>query len=309
MATHTSTTADPCPCCISCVIGALSCRTRFGTATLCGEPEFTSPSSPAKFYRRTSVTNFAHYFIGDLSCGGCLVGEILFKGTGVSQLSSTTCDYTSKITAEFSDPNDPCGTGYVASAPNKINFGDFVNAFPGSVNVQLCVLYNSPTQAVAFTKPSNGPGCDTLPSCVPAGSSGFARAYTSDQITGTLQDEDTEADAIARLGSGSWSAYQTPGVSCVNPPCCKAAWQLRTTGKVFTYIEAQWRITQTGLIPGHNYKVPMQYWRRTFGVGSYTLFQSFMASGTADSGGLLDISGTVPNSRGFETYAAEGSCP
>lgn len=285
--THQATTADACPCCISCIIGALSCRTRGGLAFLCGYQEFFPLSVPAKVYRKYAMTGTftdASHGLADCSDTPIITTSAL---SGAAQYNKDNCDFTDDTTAVTTPP----GTAVTPQA--KISAGTC--PFSDCRVTWACTS----TQAV-------GTGNNV---CCLSGSN--YHNFTGSN-THTLSDEDTEADAITRLLAGAggiWSAYSTPGVSCVNPPCCKAGYPNRTTGTTFQYNEAQWRITQTGLIPGHNYKVPMQYWRRPYGIGSYTLFQSFFATGSADGGGLFDIQGTVPNARGFETYAAEGNCP
>jgi len=51
-------------------------------------------------------------------------------------------------------------------------------------------------------------------------------------------------------------------------------------------------------------------YRRLYGVGSYSLFETLEISGTTDSLGNLDLGlFDVPNEEGYESYAAAGVCP
>lgn len=82
MPTITATTSTPCPCC-NCKSTPLLCRTKGGVAEMCGEAEFTTPSSPPKKFRRkeTSGTmNLGEFSTADCNPNGCLP----LYGTSVS---------------------------------------------------------------------------------------------------------------------------------------------------------------------------------------------------------------------------------
>ncbi len=48
----------------------------------------------------------------------------------------------------------------------------------------------------------------------------------------------------------------------------------------------------------------VKIYRRFYGTGPYVLFQTVGLLATADGAGNATFSGTVPNNRGFETYAS-----
>jgi hypothetical protein len=83
-----------------------------------------------------------------------------------------------------------------------------------------------------------------------------------------------------------------------------ARWQNRTSGFNLVYQEAQWRLVFTGLAASTAYAVQVKMYRRTYGTGGYTLYQTQTAQGTSDGSGNLTLSGDVPNAYGYETYAS-----
>lgn len=125
-----------------------------------------------------------------------------------------------------------------------------------------------------------------------------------------LQSEDTDEDALARLlasPAGAWSAWQvvadgTNG-TCINPACCRAAWEIRTD-QTFVYREAEWRATIEGLVPGTHVTIKITVYRKAYGPGPYAELQVEEYDETADGDGKAIATGTVLNDEGFETYVA-----
>lgn len=132
------------------------------------------------------------------------------------------------------------------------------------------------------------------------------------ELTEELSDEDTEADAIARLlasDDGAWSSWRVvgdgTGGTCVNPACCTALIEARGDSASFLYQESQWRVTKGGLTPSAAYEAHVAIWRREYGsLGPYIKYATMIVPGTANGSGNIQIDGTVPNDAGYETYAA-----
>lgn len=157
-----------------------------------------------------------------------------------------------------------------------------------------------------FTTKSGGDTVRTVSgngSCVASGGGNYSKY--SGSVSETLSEEDTDEDALARLiGLSDWSLWTTVGgVGCETADaCCTAAWEPRS-GQTFVYREANWRVTGTG-VAGNTYAVSVKMYRREYGVGSWTLFQTVVATAVADGSGNVLIEGTVPIRRGYETYAS-----
>lgn len=136
-----------------------------------------------------------------------------------------------------------------------------------------------------------------------------SRATACDRFE-QLQSEDTDEDALARLlasPAGAWSAWQvvadgTNG-TCINPACCRAAWEIRTD-QTFVYREAEWRATIEGLVPGTHVTIKITVYRKAYGPGPYAELQVEEYDVTADGDGKAVATGTVLNDEGFETYVA-----
>jgi hypothetical protein len=122
-----------------------------------------------------------------------------------------------------------------------------------------------------------------------------------DTFAQNLLLEDTEQNAITRRMVGvDWTSWAT-GTSSTS----LATWQLRGVGQTnLDYSEAQFRVTVTGLIPGNPYTVRVPIYRRSYGVGTFVLFDTMTTVATADGSGEISIPETyVPNLAGFDTYA------
>lgn len=126
----------------------------------------------------------------------------------------------------------------------------------------------------------------------------------------SLSLEDTEEAGITRLMAGSagtWSAWQlvldgTNG-TCINPACCRAAWQPRVE-RFFEYREAEFRATIEPLPAGTAVTIKISVFRKPWSAPTYDLFQTLEYDVTANAAGKAIVEGTVPNARGFETYVA-----
>jgi len=133
------------------------------------------------------------------------------------------------------------------------------------------------------------------------------RATSCDRYE-SLQAEDTDEDAIVRLldsPSGAWSGWQIvddgEGVTCENPPCCQAAWEIRED-RQFEYKEAEWRASIEGLTPGASVTIKISVFRRAYGTIPYSILQVEEYVVSADGGGVAQATGTTLNDEGFQTY-------
>lgn len=263
---------------------SLECRTRGGTATLCGYSEFTSPSTPPKKYR-TMTHSGERLGIIHNEFPGCVTVFCSFTDTyaGSSIFAEANCAPSSSGTRTR--------TGSCSS--NGVFAFNGINA--GNINDTDTIHLTATTRTVTSTL---------------ACSFGFRRPSQPTQID-ELIDEDTEADAITRLlagGGGTWSAWTATGdgsgSTCIPSSCCLARWQERTSGFSFAYQEAEFRARITGLTPGAEREVLIQVYRRAYGAGSYELFQTLSYIETADGAGEIEIIDEVPNLLGYETYVS-----
>lgn len=192
--------------------------------------------------------------------------------------------------------HDACGSTIEAAITSVFEDDTFLNS------------YLQTTETSSTTKTQDNPiACAPGTTAAQAGSERFEQ----------LQSEDTDEDALARLLAGPgglWSPW-TPvgdgtGGTCLNPPCCKAEWEIRTD-RTFAYREAEFRATVGGLFNGQLVDITIRVYRRAFGSADlFELFEDLVYSDVAASGGTDDdtpdadaqIEDTVPNAEGFETY-------
>lgn len=281
------TTATSCECCaaLPCVVVSLLCRSRGGTATLCGYDEYTSPSTPPKKYRTRTLSGslaWCYEQNGGGFCNGVTTGGFRIDYSGSCVYDASTCIPTVGGSAHIFGFDTSC-------APDGSDtpiVGCGVTGADPSVTVTLGQL----------TRTVTGTGlCAT----------DVYRKATG-TATETLSVEDTESAAINRLLSGAggvWSAY---GASLT----CGASWEQRTTSFSFLYFEGEFKGTAIGLTPNTDYRTFVDIFRRHYGSGSYTLFATMEISGTSDSSGNFEVGPIqVPNAKGFQTYATPAACP
>lgn len=280
-----ATTATPCPCCS--LPNALQCRWIGGTATLCGFSEYTSPSSPPKKYlvKTLSGSSIGNAYT-DASCA-TLNCQTILTYTGASTYSSTTCGIT--------DTGLDTRTG----------------TCPGSVTpVSSISIFAAGGDSFVLT-PTTRTITNNL-ACYGIGGGQSFRRPSVPTSTETLGTEDTDANAIARLLAASsftsWTTAGAAGCTGMPPSCCVAGYEERTSGFSFSYRDAEFRVTATGLAPSTGYTADVLIYRRAYGSGSYALYQTITVTGTSDgSGNLTTAAAGVPNDEGFETYAHSSS--
>jgi hypothetical protein len=388
MATYTAsaTTGTSCACCGTLDAATLQCRTRGGTATLCGYSEYTSASTPPKKYRERSFSGVVNWDKFKTNCAGGIAcqyndtfsGEIIYdlencdtSGTGVITRSfdenapgsgvltgvgdingnpgtytinytvtkvgsDLILDYTTTATGGgiYLSVRFCCGSGanglfpsggiigadleiiaiytnssnilvlspypVIRAAESCAGFTENISSISSYVDISRFSVSESATSRVATI---SGAACQV--------SGGYGFAITNDpSIEETLSEEDTDQNAIDRLlagAGGEWSGWLSPGATgCTGspPPCCLARWEERTDDFDFIYQESEFRVTASGLTPSTTYNARVDIQRRTFGSGSYALFQTVIVSGTTDGSGNFQEDGEVPNEEGFESYAS-----
>lgn len=286
--------ADACVCCGNLQAATLSCRIRGGTATLCGYSEYSGyASTPPKKYRRKTYSGV----ITSTARSGCGTGTLIYcdettySGYRLYDLSNCATSLTALQQYRTSDcfPNT-CALGSITNFTPPEDWSNFAGV-------------TSTFSATVWSQDGNG-NCYATAAC----SAGFGIADGT--RTQTLSDEDTNDDAIARLlaGSGgtwgSWIVQGATGCTGSPPSCCLARYQERTSGFSFIYQESQFRVTASGLDPSTSYNARVEIYRRTYGSGSYALYQTMIVSDTTDGSGNFSADGDVPNDEGFESYAA-----
>lgn len=246
----------------------IECRSRGGLLSLCGEPEFGTPSTPPRYYRRCTG-------------GGSLVVEQGCDGTGGTR--------TTTLSGSFRF-NELC----VASSDLVVNDN-------GTLSPQNhCYDINglSPLLIITETKTRRQAG---IPDTLCRESAGVFTKFQSCDIFTQKQDEDSEFNTISRFRTlNSFGLWHVADGSC--PDCCTASWQLRVSGRNFTYKEVEWRLKFPALEGGVHYQVRVDVERRVLGssddwVVMQTEVIEFLAAGTETivDGGLL------PNASGYET--------
>lgn len=81
--------------------------------------------------------------------------------------------------------------------------------------------------------------------CVPGIDFGPKSMLADGEVIESLEDEDTEDDAILRFQNANpWSGFAW--VPCSNHPCCRTEYQARTTGFDFYYAEARIKVDVEG---------------------------------------------------------------
>jgi hypothetical protein len=293
--TVSATTPTRCGCC-GVGTAVLACRTRSGSATLCGFDEYTSPSVPPLKYRKKTFSGGIQYCQrnGGAACLAPNNGAETWSYSGFCQYDPATCTLSTASAIYTKDTNyvpGTCGPGGTITHPawTTCSIPSKLDAFDsGSATVAL-----TPT-----TRTITGTGlCATV-----GGGFGYIATGTS---TETLSDLDTDEDAINRAAA-AWSGWTNTGDgtggTCVPSTCCKASIQIRTTF-TFTYQAAQFRATLSGLAALTTYILSVSIYRRLIGVTDWALLQTNNYGFVSDGAGNYQMQDDVPNLEGYETYA------
>ena len=236
-------TAEKC-CCDPAII--TECKTRSGSATLCGWAEYI-PSIPPRLYKTKEQTGefFQSYFYG-ADCTG-------------SQWTGTRNVHSGSSTRE---PYQ----GTCAESHNGVHQIWYYPAYTGNPATTYTSVYEAAIgqtgtdTLTATTKREDGVGC------VPG------QTYRVDGwVLNTLTDEDTEAMAEARSGA-TWSGWHHRLATACDS-CCVANRSARTTtlSYTFSFRAAKFRLGITEGPPDVLYQVAVDYVRKPIGSGTWTL--------------------------------------
>ncbi len=275
---------------------AFQCRQK-GPAELCGFPELTSPSTPPKKYRTGSLsgTMAGCVFSPSESCepSNFIFGQLI-EWTGVCSFNSPpdTCEVSTTTGTQTVSPDtgslDGCGSWGSPSSIILCEQTDFYTDPVSALNAALApyiVGSGGPISPTIYERSGDG--------CVPGGG---ASQSTDGDLIFELTDEDTDADAIARVDASDWTDWGETSL-------CYAAWEVRTSGFTFDYRVSEWRVRRGGLAPLTTYKVSVEIWRRLYATGDYTLLETVIAEDETDADGLFEVSAEIPNSEGYQTIA------
>lgn len=291
----------------------LFCQTKGGIATLRGWQEFCGfVSSPPKFFTEMAfggtITETDYLYLGEspLACkyqiglytitqsGSCVMDPATGAITSSAAWSEVRNGTPTSGSIACTEPVGYCAAGYGTPcygfcAPlHTSDFNKGVNRYLTSTNDQL--IGNE--------------------QCSPGDS---YELKTIGNITATLSSEDTDEAALARLESssswGSWFQIGSGSHGCDasltdNPPetCCLARYESRG-GATFTHFDENWKITASGLVPNKAYSTKLSFYRSVYNVGSYSLYETITVGAISDGSGNLLIQGSVPNVKGYDTYA------
>jgi len=265
------------------VPASLECRSKSGTATLIGVPEFINPSIPRRTYRR-------HAWSGSTTQnnqGACTEpiftrtwsGELAYNRTTGATTDSRCFQLNGGLCSTW-----PCGPSSVPT----------FNEFNGCTDSHA----NNPNECCAATLPS---ACFTTCTqtesqavgrglCVGCGGPTGAQQI-SGQGVGLLSDEDLPGDAVdrAKAAIGAWIVGTCPDSSSFQTPRTDAAFS-------FTFRAGQARAVITGgLIPGDNYEIRIHVEKRAVGTSDpfvdsgNDIIAAFTAAGVAFTSDWQDL--------------------
>ena len=120
--------------------------------------------------------------------------------------------------------------------------------------------------------------------------------YFGGPLTVTLSEPYGFGDFQTEVGALPWSKWGQAGSFA---PCTAMA----SSASGFVDVECAWKITKAGLTPSTLYQVNVEYWRRPYGSGTMTLYQTANVQATTDSAGRFYATGDIPNDDGYETEA------
>lgn len=285
-------------CCAAFVaVPCLECRTKGGapdgypTASLCGYPEYDSPSVPAKRYRTQTLSGAALSCQGSDSCPGGISGQTWQRTTlsGSYKYSAADCTITntqSRLDEGTAHPSPACGGGAPSTSGSSIITDPNFNPASIFLSGGLTIAWTSIQKHVMADNlcGTNGPG-----------------NLQSGELWANLSDEDTAIAAVARRASIlAWTAWVAGS--------CSGFTSLQS-GIDLNFMAAQWRIKKIGLIPATSYNFSVKIWRRPYGgADPWTLDTTLALSAVTDGTGAILTPGVdLPAAVGLE-YKAECDC-
>jgi len=301
MPSITATTTERCPCCS--IANTLQCRSRSGTAELCGHSEFPyasgGVSTPPKKYRtKTASGEMYDCAYATADCTGPAAAGAKYNYSGTCTYDGATCGTTNTLTyKQYNDTGTCTATTETVNSSQGCTWGDSTDPSTAPCEMSITVSKTRVDRA----------GTNTC--CTTGASTSLVRTGS---MYWELSTEDTEADAITRFQAanafGSWIDSGDTGCTGTPPSCCIAKYESRTSGFTFAYADAEARVTATGLTPSTGYTATIELYRRAYGTGSFVWYQTATVTGTSDGSGNLTTSAvTVTNTKGYETYAHSSS--
>jgi hypothetical protein len=272
-------------------------RTKGGTATLCGFPEYTNPgngivgSVPPIVYRtRTLTGTTSQDIIGVPGCVGACLDRYEVSYAGAVNFPDGSCTPVSAATAtrrRSANTATGCGIVFTETIP--------VNDIGGAGWNDSPLFVTSTTSQYNYERPG---GCSAPPNgCC----NGSVSTKLSGQSFSTLSVPDTEEAAIERAPD-AW----TPFTTCAAFPCCTALRTERTgpTQLSFTYSACEMRIALTGMPPGMEFeaRVPIIFTDAITGESSIAESRSYPATVDGFGDATITVSISPPEAGG--TYTA-----
>jgi hypothetical protein len=257
---------------------AYESRLRGGTASLIGWSEWTSPSTPAKKYRKYAISGFT----GErtyTSCGGTLVQTNVGTYSGAATVNVTTGTLTD-ATRQVLTQDGVVTSDTVAGTPG------YTSSVPSST-----AKYTRTATSTTLTTSGTETCVNQPPAVVAYGTT-----------TEVFSIEDTDLDATTRLLAGStWGSWGT----AASFPAASASYAARTTGFTFTYEQTQLRANYTGMPAGWPFKVKVRIASVNVATSAVSTVKTLNFTPTADGTGAATWSvDVVPASPGF-TYRVQ----
>jgi len=266
------------------------CRTRGGTASLCGHSEFAYATGgvstpPKKYLTKTASGTMFDCARTTIGCSGGPASGAKYEYSGSCSYNSANCVTTNTLTyKEYNDAGVCPASTLTINAAQGCDWGDATN--PNSASCLMDV-------AVSKTRVDrSGTGV-----CCSVG--GGTYTIRTGSMYWELTAEDTDADAIARLqASSSWSNWTS-----ANSTSCLSKYESRSNFS-FAWQEAQFRAT-VNIAENVTGVIKVGVYRRAYGSGgAFSQISTEYFSVTGNVAGADEISMDVPNAIGYETYVA-----
>lgn len=234
--------ADPC---VACGGGRyqIECRSRAGTATLCGYSEYTTPSTPPKKYRRkTFGGNLFARIMTTCDVGGTVLRTHESSFSGVNLYNALTCAVTRGSAST--------GTALGHTAFDDINNTSFADSYVDGDGGHSLETLTRTSKSVVYVP---GIGCPQI-----CGTCCSSRDTTCAAATEQLAMEDKEEDAMAR-SPAEWSNWGGV-VGCCTTKAARGAgvfsfayeqseYRLRFAGAAGSVVNVELTFTRTGFAP------------------------------------------------------------